>query len=338
MQSVRTGSKPWLLTIALLAVLLATGLPCPLHAQAGVDPATAAATLDTYVAALTSARTMLDTTDDEARALAAARAELAPFAAVQLPGGDVMLLKPILGDAAEPLTRSAAQTRIDTTLEQLRLAAGDQTASRLALLEKVWQQREFAQGETLAERFLRWLAEFLDRLVPDLRPNPAAQTVSNDVAALAGWVIAGLGVLALGWLFSLWLRQLLGRFVADATVAAASAGDDLPRTPAEARTRAEAMARSGAYRDAVRNLYLAALLTLENRRLVVVDRSLTNREVLAQVPDEDVIRPYLRPVVDTFDAVWYGIQEPDAATFADYSAQIDGLESAAATAPETGSA
>lgn len=338
MQSVRTGSRPWLLTIVLLAILLATGLPCPLYAQAGVDPAPAPATFDAYVAALAAARGVLDTTDDEASALAAARGELAPFTAVQLPGGAVTTLQPILGDAAEPLTRRAAQTRIDTVLEQLRLAGGDQTAGRLALLEYVWQQREFAQGETLAERFLRWLAEFLDRLLPDWRPNPAAQTVSNDVAALAGWVLAGLGVLVLGWLLSLWLRQLLGRFVADATVAAAAAGDDLPRTPAEARMRAETMARSGAYRDAVRNLYLAALLTLENRRLVVVDRSLTNREVLAQVPDEDAIRPYLHPVVDTFDAVWYGIQEPDAATFADYAAQIDGLQSAAATAPETGSA
>jgi hypothetical protein len=321
----------------LLAITLATGLSLPLYAQATTDPPADApvATLADYVAALETAQTLLATSKDDVRALAAARIQLAPFAAVQLPNGETVTLQPLLGDANRPLTRIAAQARVWTAIAQLRAAAGDQTASRLALLDQVWQLPEFTRGETLGERFMRWLTELLDRLFPDWQPNPVARQTTATVTELTGWMIAGVGLLALVWLLSLWLRRLLGRFVADATAEHADNGDDLPRTPAEARGRADALARTGAYRDAVRNLYLAALLSLERRRLVSADRSLTNREVLAQVPAENAIRPYLQPVVDTFDAVWYGVQEPDAATFAGYATQIDGLEHMAETGGES---
>ena len=326
--------RPRLFAAGLLALALATRLPCPLYAQAATDPSAPTATLVDYGAALDTAQALLATPQDDAGALTAARAQLAPFVAIQLPSGDAVAIQPLLGDSDTPLTRLAAQTRIWTAREQLRRAAGDQTASRLALLDPIWQLPEFTRGETLGERFMRWLSELLDRLLPDWQPNPVAQQTTATAAELTGWMIAGIGVLVLAWLLSLWLRRLLGRFVADAAVELPEHSDDLPRTPAEARARADALARTGAYRDAVRNLYLAALLSLERRRLVSADRSLTNREVLAQVPAENAIRPYLHPVVDTFDAVWYGVQEPDAATFAGYATQIDGLEHVAEAAGE----
>ncbi|MBK8046909.1 MAG: DUF4129 domain-containing protein [Anaerolineales bacterium] len=64
---------------------------------------------------------------------------------------------------------------------------------------------------------------------------------------------------------------------------------------------------------------------MEERGLVVVDRSLTNREMLARVPNNHPVRPHLQPVVDTFDEVWYGMHEPDAAAFTSYGASIEAL-------------
>ncbi len=321
--------------IGVLVFLLATQPPLPLSAQAPPDPPASAPALADYAAALETAEALLAAARDESRALAAARRELAPFTAIQLPNGEIAPVQPLLGAAGTPLTRADAAARLATARTQLQLAANDQTAARLALLDPVWQLPEFTRGETLGERFLRWLSELLDGLFPDLQPNPAAQRATSTVAELAGWAIAAIAGLVLLWLLGLWLRRFLGRFVADA--AAAQPGDDaaLPRTPAEARARADELARTGAYRDAVRNLYLAALLGLERRRLVPADRSLTNREVLAQVPAENALQPLLRPVVDTFDVVWYGVQEPDAATFTDYAARIDSLEQVAAEEAKT---
>ncbi len=70
--------------------------------------------------------------------------------------------------------------------------------------------------------------------------------------------------------------------------------DDLPRSAAEARQQAFAAAQSGLYRDAVRRLYLAALLQLAEHDLIRYERSLTNREVLVHVPNDSPIRPHLR--------------------------------------------
>lgn len=320
---------PFLRLLLALTVLLA--LPAALHAQAEAEPAPP---LAAYVAALDAAQERLGAGRDDAAALTAARIVLAPFTRVALPGGEVAAVQPVLGDAGAPLSRLAAQARIFAVREQLRRAGDDRTAARLALLDQVWQSAEFTRGETLGERFLRWLSELFDRLFPDLRPNPAAQQATTTTE-LVGWAIAAVALVVLVWLLSLWLRRLLGRFVADASADLRDRDDSLPRTPAEARARADELARTGAYRDAVRNLYLAALLGLERRRLVPADRSLTNREVLAQVPAENALQPLLRPVVDTFDVVWYGVQEPDAATFTDYAAQIDSLERVAAEETKT---
>jgi hypothetical protein len=79
----------------------------------------------------------------------------------------------------------------------------------------------------------------------------------------------------------------------------------------------------------VRNLYLSALLTLEQQDLVPADRSLTNREVLSRVGSAHPLRPHFQGVVETFDDVWYGVHEPDALTYAGYTHSIDELEALA---------
>jgi hypothetical protein len=134
------------------------------------------------------------------------------------------------------------------------------------------------------------------------------------------------GVAVLGLLVYL-LRGLLEDFVPDfrLSIGAEADKDAWPQSPQAARTRATRYAESGDFRQAVRQLYLSALLTLEERGLVAADRSLTNREVLARVPKSHPVRPHLQPVVDTFDEVWYGMHEPDAASFASYGDSIDAL-------------
>ncbi len=139
-----------------------------------------------------------------------------------------------------------------------------------------------------------------------------------------------LGIIAIVLLLAYWLRGLLSGFVANADADEdEDAADDLPQTPAEARQRAAGAANVGNYRSAVRNLYLAALLTLEQHGLVPADRSLTNREVLGRVDSTHPLRPHLQPVVETFDDVWYGVHEPDAGTYAAYAHSIDELETLA---------
>ena len=163
---------------------------------------------------------------------------------------------------------------------------------------------------------LDWLSKLFDWL-PDLPPVPFL----GDLLLISAAVVlaAVVGYFASG----LW-----GSFVAQAELDEAGlAGAAL--TSGQALSRSREMAQAGDYRTAVRLLYLSTLLLLEERHLLRYDRTLTNREYLRQVADHPDLAGELRPVVDTFDEVWYGQVEPDAERYDAYARQVDHLREVA---------
>jgi hypothetical protein len=257
---------------------------------------------------------------DEARALREAQAKLADVEAVELPSGEVITLQPLLADDE---TLDSALARLRLMQSQLEAAEQDNTAGRLAVLERVLARPEFTplyRPLSPWQRFLNWLRSLLDRL-PEGPANPALAVLARAF----GWLIAGVGGVLVALLLSLWLRGLLRDFVADAENRRREAGEAVPLTALEARQQAGMLAQAGNYRQAVRQLYLSALLALEESGTLHHDRSLTNREVLARVAHITPLQRHLQSVVETFDEVWYGVQEPDHATFLGYQQEIDAL-------------
>lgn len=253
------------------------------------------------------------------QALQAARAELSQITGVRLPSGKLVRLRPLLSEAD---TLDEALDRLRLVQHQLAAAEGDDTAQRLALLETVLARREFAplhQVPSLAERFLDWLGRLLERWAPESPESP----VVNMFREVVFWTLLGIGAAFVALLLSFWLRGLLRSFVTDVQPREAHAA--VPLTAAAARRQAMALAQAGSYRQAVRQLYLAALLALEESGLLRYDRSLTNREVLAQVAGITALQQHLQPVVETFEEVWYGVREPDRETFLRYQQEIEAL-------------
>jgi hypothetical protein len=312
--------------LALLSTLVLAG-----RAWAQASPAQAPAVpLDHYVGSLREAQRLLSDSAGPDDALARARAVLAPIERVELPSGAEIALSPLLGAGGDELTQDAAQARIVTLLAQLAAAEGDDTAARLAMLETVLAGPAFQQGESWWDIVRRWVAEWLERLLPDATPASPGTAAMARAADAVTWAAGIAGLIAILLLLAYWLRGLIAGFVADEEMRdGGRAGDDLPQTPADTRRPAAGLAGAGDYRSAVRNLYLSALLTLEQHGLVPADRSLTNRELLARVGSAHPLRPHLQPVVETFDAVWYGVHEPDATTYDAYTHSIDELESLA---------
>jgi len=74
----------------------------------------------------------------------------------------------------------------------------------------------------------------------------------------------------------------------------------------ECLARAQSHAAAGQYRDAVRALYLATVLYLDDREKVPFDPTLTNREHLGVASKEARLLELLRPLVLAFDSAWYG--------------------------------
>lgn len=246
---------------------------------------------------------------------------LPPFPPVALASGQSVRPAPLYRPESEA---DVASARLTTAISQLDLSANDNSPARLALLDRVAERLDLLQP-SLWERFLRWLRSWIDRLLPDRGPSTGTG-LGRGVTTLVGWLVIGGGGLLLVLLLGYWLRHLLGGLLSAQYRDKTEAGEDgLPASAAQARQQASQMAESGNYREAVRRLYLAALLRLRERELIRFDSSLTNQEVLARMQSNAPARAHLEPVVDTFDRVWYGEQEPDAQTFERYSREIDAL-------------
>jgi hypothetical protein len=165
--------------------------------------------------------------------------------------------------------------------------------------------------------FWEWVGRVLEAL---LRPVGTAARSSSQTL---GWVILAVGGLLLAAVIGYLLLGLRRNMAAEARAA-----DDDPEARLTARTaldQAGEIARGGDYRAAMRYLYLSALLWLDERDLLRYDRALTNREYLDRLRDNVALRERLRPVVETFDQVWYGHAPLDAQSFAAYRAQVEAL-------------
>jgi len=302
----------WLIQMTLLANLVRPAL-----AQA--QPTTLS--FDEYKDRLIQAAAQLEQTDHATSTVATVQKELAALKTVLLPSGQMVTLQPLLGAADEkPLDHDVALARLQLVRDQLNATGQDNTVARLALLDQILAQPEFNTPPSLWERFLRWLRSLLPQLAPR---NGQATGMAMRVIM---WGVAGVGAILLIVLLSYWLQGLFGNFVADFDLRRRKqTGEETPLTATAARQQATELAQAGNYREAVRQLYLSALLSLEEHALIRYDRSLTNREVLAQVQKQQPVQSHLQPIVETFDNVWYGIHEPDQTTFSDYAQEIDEL-------------
>jgi hypothetical protein len=97
--------------------------------------------------------------------------------------------------------------------------------------------------------------------------------------------------------------------------------------PAAVLQEGQQSLQQGDARRAVRQLFLATLLLLEERGELPSDRALTNYELLRAVKERPSLATALAPVVDTFERVWYGFESlaaPEYEQLVAHVAQIKG--------------
>jgi hypothetical protein len=87
--------------------------------------------------------------------------------------------------------------------------------------------------------------------------------------------------------------------------------EEIPVTSEEADDLAVRSHSIQDYRAAIRYLYLASLLLLDERGAIRYDRALTNREHLRQVEEKPELLELLTPIINVFDHVWYGFAPAD---------------------------
>jgi len=65
---------------------------------------------------------------------------------------------------------------------------------------------------------------------------------------------------------------------------------------------------------------------LDERGLIRYNPTLTNREHLQQIANKPQLVERLRPVVNTFERVWYGFAPVDEALYQEFRRNVESLE------------
>jgi hypothetical protein len=209
--------------------------------------------------------------------------------------------------------------RLGALADALAQPPGSAPADALDRLAALLSQPPFARPE--AGDSGRWLGDLLDWIVRFLEVvlRPTGRVSGNGT--IITWAIGILGIALIAGVV-LYLARGLRRSIVRETQPGLD-GSDPGLTARQALDQAGDLARDGDYRSAVRLLFLAALLRLDERHLLRYDRALTNREYLERVRDQPELRAALGPIVDIFDRVWYGHDQLDDVTFEEYRARVE---------------
>jgi hypothetical protein len=194
----------------------------------------------------------------------------------------------------------AFRDRVQTLLTYRSKATLSDTKTELDALAKVLENERFRYPEESSPR------------LPDVSISPELARLALIIAVVIATVIAA---------------YYLVRGLSDQRVRLDSpaAMTDDPTTSDMARERAAASEAASDYRNAVRYLYLSSLLMLDERGLIHYDRTLTNREHLRQVAEKAQVAEALRPVVNTFDDVWYGFAPINELLYQQFRQDVDRL-------------
>jgi Domain of unknown function (DUF4129) len=100
------------------------------------------------------------------------------------------------------------------------------------------------------------------------------------------------------------------------------------QTAADLLEQAEALARAGDLRGAIRKAYIALLCELGDRKIISLAQHKTNRDYLASVRHRVTLYQTMRNLTTRFERHWYGFVPPAASDWAEFRV---GVRSASAS-------
>lgn len=192
-------------------------------------------------------------------------------------------------------------------------ASKDEAKGRLAeILRRAEYNQKASEGSAIGrlwDRFLRWLASLFPKTKP-IQPGS-----SRAISGIAQILVIGVGLAGIAFL--LW--KFLPRYLRDrkrkkkpAREARVVLGERLEpdQTAADLLAQAEALARNGDLRAAIRKAYIAFLCELGDRKVISLAQHKTNRDYLNSVREKGSLHSTMRGLTNSFEVHWYGFVSP----------------------------
>lgn len=216
---------------------------------------------------------------------------------------------PLLDEIRERL--QALQERLDETDKGSGTSqvSKDEMKGRLvAILQRPEYGREVKQRSAL-DRVLRWVAELLNKLLPKgIQLSPGRARLLSTIAQIVVIALAAAAVVYCLWLAAPRLfrtRRSKKKVKAEARVVL---GERLEpdQSGADLLAEAEALARAGDLRGAIRKGYIALLVELGDRKVISLAQYKTNRDYLRSVREIENLYGNMLKLTSSFELHWYG--------------------------------
>ena len=219
-------------------------------------------------------------------------------------------------ERAASLARAAEGLRaIDERVQEMLRRKGsdpsdkDADKGRLAAILRRPEYIQTAPQSSAFERLLERIIKWLESLFP--QPKRLQPGSSNLISAIAQIVVVGVCIAAIALL--IWRygpRFMQGRRKKKKKrEARIILGEHLEpdQTAADLLAQADALARTGDLRAAIRKAYIALLCELGDRKLISLAQHKTNRDYLHSVRDKVSLYSSLRKLTTSFELHWYGL-------------------------------
>jgi hypothetical protein len=221
---------------------------------------------------------------------------------------------------------------IDERIERLERAtvqpADSKTANRDRMAE-ILKRSEYArkaQQENALTRvlnkFLRWLRDWFPK------PKPMSPGGASLISVIAKWLVILLALAVIGFV----LKTFLPRFISNRqprrkrkAEARIVMGERLEpdQSARDLLTEAEALARKGELRAAIRRAYIALLVELGDRKIISLAQHNTNRDYLRAMRELEPLYANVKQMTDSFELHWYGLEQADETDWRTFRAAYD---------------
>jgi len=212
-------------------------------------------------------------------------------------------------------------------LDQAKASNKDSKAEADRKLQEILQRSEYAkknkQSQTIfkyIERFLNWIWQFLpQRSIKQGRTSSVTLIAEIVVVALALGVLIYGGV-KLGGVFS--KRNRARKVDKKKSEPKIVLGERLEpdASATDLLAEAEALARKGEVRAAIRKAYIALLVELGERKVISLAQHKTNRDYLRSVKTHPSLYRNMSGLTDSFEKHWYGVAQSSDIDWHDFRA------------------
>jgi hypothetical protein len=202
--------------------------------------------------------------------------------------------------------------RLDETQKGTKAVSKDEEKGRLAeILRRPEYQKEAAEGSAIGrlwDRLMRWLASLFPR------PRPIQRGSSRFISGIAEVIVILVALALIGFLIWKFVPRYLRNRPKKKPKREARIvlGERLEpdQTGADLLAQAEALARSGDLRAAIRKAYIGFLCELGDRKVISLAQHKTNRDYLNSVREKGSLHSTMRGLTNSFEIHWYGFVPP----------------------------